>query len=40
MVSGHIVFDQERITGLPGGELAAVAVYEVIEGRIETVWFF
>lgn len=40
MVSGHIVVDQERITGLPGGELAAVAVYEVVEGRIRTVWFF
>lgn len=40
MVSGHIVVDQERITGLPCGELAAVAVYEVIEGRIRTVWFF
>lgn len=40
MVSGQIVVDQERITGLPGGELAAVAVYEVNEGRIRTVWFF
>lgn len=40
MVSGHIVVDQERITGLPGGELAAVAVYEVVDGRIRTVWFF
>lgn len=40
MVSRHIVVDQERITGLPGGELAAVAVYEVVEGRIRTVWFF
>ena len=40
MVSGHIVVDQERITGLPGGELAAVAVYDVVDGRIRTVWFF
>lgn len=40
MVSGHIVVDQERITGLPGGEMAAVAVYEVVDGRIRTVWFF
>lgn len=40
MVSGHIVVDQERITGLPGGDLAAVAVYEVVDGRIRTVWFF
>lgn len=40
MVSGPIVVDQERITGLPSGEMAAVAVYEVVDGRIRTVWFF
>ncbi len=40
MGSGHIVVDHERITGLPGGEMAAVAVYEVVGGRIKTVWFF
>lgn len=41
MVSGRIVVDQEAITGLPGGDLAAVAVYEVSDdGRIRTVWFF
>lgn len=38
MVSGHIVVDHERIAGLPDGELAAVAVYEVFDGRIPTVW--
>jgi hypothetical protein len=40
MVSGNIVVDQESITGLPGGHLAAVAVYEVVGGRIKNVWFF
>jgi hypothetical protein len=40
IVSGKIVVDQEEVTGVPGGTLAAVAVYEVIDGRIRTVWFF
>lgn len=40
MVSGKIVVDQEEVTGVPGGPLAAVAVYEVVDGRIRTVWFF
>lgn len=40
MVSGNIVVDQEAITGLPGGPLSAVAVYDVVDGRIKTVWFF
>jgi hypothetical protein len=40
IVSGRIVVDQEQVTGVPGGTLAAVAVYEVIDGRIRTVWFF
>ena len=34
-----VVVDQEVITGLPSGQLAAVVVYEVVEGRIRTVWF-
>ncbi len=40
MVSRNIVVDQEEITGLDGPDLAAVAVYEVVDGRIRTVWFF
>jgi len=40
IVSRNIVVDHEAVTGLPEGDLAAVAVYEVIEGRIRTVWFF
>lgn len=39
IVSGRTVVDQEAITGLPGGPSAAVAVYEVVDGRIRTVWF-
>ena len=40
IVSGNIVVDHEEITGLPQPNLAAVAVYEVIDDRIRTVWFF
>ncbi len=40
IVSGSIVVDHEEITGLPEGRRSAVAVYEVAEGRIRTVWFF
>ena len=40
IVSGDIVVDQERITGLSESVVAAVAVYKVVAGRIRTVWFF
>jgi hypothetical protein len=40
IVSGNVVVDHEAITGLPDGGRSAVAVYEVVEGRIRTVWFF
>lgn len=40
MVSGNIVVDQEDISGLPEGRLAAVAVYRVEGGLIRQVWFF
>jgi hypothetical protein len=40
MVAGSIVVDQESIIGLPNGPLAAVAVYEIVDGRIRNVWFF
>jgi hypothetical protein len=40
IVSGNIVVDHEAVTGLPDGSRSAVAVYEVVEGRIRTVWFF
>jgi len=40
MVAGAIVVDHEHITGLPDGPLVAIAVYEVVDGRIRTVWFY
>lgn len=40
MVSGNTVVDHEDITGLPDGQRSAIAVYEVVDGRIRTVWFF
>ena len=40
IVLGRFVIDQERATGLPGGRmLDAVAIYEVIDGKIANVWF-
>jgi hypothetical protein len=40
MVSGNIVVDHEDITGLSEVSLSAIAVYEVVDDRIRTVWFF
>lgn len=40
IVSGNIVVDHEDITGLAETSRSAVAVYEVVDGRIRTVWFF
>jgi hypothetical protein len=40
IVSDNIVVDHEQITGIGEGTVAAVAVYEVVDGRIRTVWFF
>jgi hypothetical protein len=40
IVSGNIVVDHEEVTGLSEPNLAAVAVYEVVGGKIRTVWFF
>ena len=39
IVAGNKVVDHERITGLQPGVLEAIAVYEVVHGRIRTVWF-
>ena len=39
-VQGRFVIDQEIVTGLPnGGEMSAVAIYEVRDGLIQNVWF-
>jgi len=40
MVAGNTVVDHERITGLQAGVVEAVAVYDVSDGLIRTVWFF
>jgi hypothetical protein len=40
MVLGNKVIDHERITGLGEGVMEAAAVYEVQDGKIQTVWFF
>jgi hypothetical protein len=40
IVSGRIVVDHEEVSGLSEANVAAVAVYEVVDGRIRTVWFF
>jgi hypothetical protein len=40
IVSGNIVVDHEDITGLSEDSLSAVAVYKVVDGRIQAVWFF
>ncbi len=39
MVIGNKVIDHERITGIGPVPVQAVAVYQVHEGRIHTVWF-
>ena len=40
IVSGNTVVDHERVTGLEGGPVEAVAVYRISDGRIDAVWFF
>ena len=40
IVSGNIVVDHEQITGLSEPNLAVIAVYEVVGGKIRMVWFF
>ncbi len=40
IVSGNKVVDHERITGVQERPVEAIAVYEVVDERIRTVWFF
>ena len=40
MVAGNKVVDHEHITGLQESIVEAIAVYEVVDGRIRTVWFY
>ena len=40
MVAGNVVVDHERITGLGDAVVEAIAVYRVVDGRIQRVWFY
>ncbi len=40
IVLGNKVIDHERVTGIRETPLEALAIYEVAEGLIRTVWFF
>jgi len=40
IVMGNKVVDHERVVGIKDVPIEAVAVYEVVEGLIRTVWFF
>ncbi|HSW82906.1 MAG TPA: hypothetical protein VLH12_05490, partial [Usitatibacter sp.] len=40
IVMGNKVIDHERVSGIGEKPLEAVAVYEVADGLIKTVWFF
>ena len=40
IVMGNKVIDHERIVGIRDVPIEAVAVYEVTDGLIRTVWFF
>jgi hypothetical protein len=40
MVLGNKVIDHERISGVRAQPFEAVAVYEVVDGLIQCVWFF
>ena len=40
MVTGNIVVDHERITGIEAKPYEVVLVYQVVDGRVQTVWLF
>lgn len=40
MVLGNKVVDHERITGVKAQPFEVVAVYEIVNGLIQSVWFF
>jgi len=40
MVMGNIVVDHERITGIEAKPYEVVLVYQVVDGRVQTVWLF
>ena len=40
MILGNKVIDHERVRGIREEVVEAVAAYEVVDGLIQTVWFF
>ena len=40
MVLGNKIIDHERITGVREQPFEVAAVYEVVDGRIRTAWFY
>ena len=40
MVIGNVVIDHERVHGVRDRPFEVAASYQVVEGRIRTVWFF
>ncbi|MEO7762677.1 MAG: nuclear transport factor 2 family protein [Casimicrobiaceae bacterium] len=40
MIMGNKVLDHERIVGVRPDPFEAIAVYEVVDDLIKTVWFF
>lgn len=39
IVQGSFVIDHERVTGSSGPPVTAVAIYQVVDGKIQNVWF-
>jgi hypothetical protein len=39
IVCGDFVFDEEKVTGLRGDTVHAVAIYEIKDGLIQRAWF-
>ncbi len=40
IVTGNIVVDHERISGIEPEPYEVVLVYQIIDGRVQTVWLF
>jgi len=40
MVTGNIIVDHERISGIEPEPYEAVLVYQIVNDRVQTVWLF
>ena len=40
MVTGNVVVDHERITGIEAEPYEVVLVYQIVKGQVQTVWLF